>query len=281
MTARKRYLPILIILLVVIFSGSSRLNGAEGRDTTRVSPAPQLDPRFRPHLGTSHYLFELNGVNIGTGWISIQREGDLYKIRYEARTNKKVDRLYKARYNGEGIMEDDPLEPVRAQLHQRVRSKTKDTTIYFEDNGRIITTETKAEKGKEPENEVWETSVEGIVLDPLSAAFLLQGIDWEPGKEKVFEVYTGKARYETRFTCVGEADLENSGVTRSAWVITHVSRNLDEKPEEKPEKQNPGLRIYVSAEGYHDVLKVETTRKIGHITLTLDRFEPAQDQASH
>jgi hypothetical protein len=48
-------------------------------------------------------------LDIGTGWISMLRDGNLYKIRYEAKTNEKVDYVYKARYKGEGIMETDPL----------------------------------------------------------------------------------------------------------------------------------------------------------------------------
>jgi hypothetical protein len=279
MPSAKRCLSIVIMVLAVIFNASPALNGAGEGEAARGSRAPRLEPDFRPRPGTSHYLFELNGVNIGTGWISTQKEGELYKIRYQARTNRRVDRLYKARYTGEGIMEADPLKPLRAELHQRVKSKTKETNIYFEDNGRIITTETKTEEGEEPENEVRETRAEGIVLDPFSAVLLLQGIDWELGKEKVFEVYTGNARYETRFTCVGEADVESAGTQRTAWVITHVSRKLDEEQEEQPEQKRPGLRIYVSAEGNPDVLKVETTRKVGKVTLTLDRFDPAPKQA--
>jgi len=105
----KKYSPILIILLLVIFSESSLLNGAEERETTRGPTPLQLDPHFKPHLGTSYYTFELNGLDIGTGWISMLRDGNLYKIRYEAKTNEKVDYVYKARYKGEGIMETDPL----------------------------------------------------------------------------------------------------------------------------------------------------------------------------
>jgi hypothetical protein len=280
MPVRKRDVSILIVLLVVTFSETRLLSGTEGIETIKGSGALQLDPHFKPHLGTSYYVFELNGVNIGTGSISMQREGDLYKIRYEARTNDKVDHIFKARYGGEGIMAIHPFKPLRTELQQRVRSKTKQTIIYYEENGRIITTETKTEKGEEPRNRVWEARIDGAVLDPLSAVFLLQGTEWERGKEKVLKVYTGKARYEARFTCVDEVGLEISGMRRIAWVINQVSRNLDKKPEEQPEERNTWLRIYVSAEGHPDVLKVETTRKIGHVTLTLNRFEPAPDQES-
>ncbi|HQI01866.1 MAG TPA: DUF3108 domain-containing protein [Deltaproteobacteria bacterium] len=277
MSARIRYAPV-FILLYAVFSGSSLLNGAGGKEPADGPETVHLDPHFRPHLGTSYYKIELNRVDIGTGQISMQKEGNLYRIRYQARTNRKVDHVYRARYRGEGIMETDPLKPVRAELHQRVRSKTKETTIYFEENGRIITTETKTEEGKETDNEVRETRSEGSALDPLSAIFLLQGIEWEQGKEKVLEVFTGKSHYEARFVCVDEVSLEISGTKKRAWVINHTYRNLDEKKEEQPEQKEPWLKIYVSSEEYPDVLKVETTRKIGHITFTLDRFEPAPDQ---
>jgi hypothetical protein len=280
MPARKMRLALLFMVSALIFGKALPPDAAYGKDAGGGPRAPKVNPHFRPHLGTSSYLFELNGVNIGTGRLSLKRDGDVYRIAYEARTNGKFDHLYKARYRGEGIIESATLAPVRAELHQRVRSKTKDTAMYFESDGRIVTTETKAEKGEEPESEVRETRAGNHSLDPLSAVFLLQGTDWEPGMEKVIDVYTGKARYQMRFTCVDKAEVESAGRKRAAWVITEVSRKLDEKQEEKKENQNPGLRIYVSAEGYPDVLKVETTRKIGHLTLTLVGFEPAPDQAS-
>lgn len=271
----------ILIVLAAMFSQPSPVHGAEGPEAADAPGAEQLEPRIAPHLGTSYYLFEVNGVDVGTGFISLQREGDFYKIRYEARTNDRVDHVYKARYKGEGIMEIDPVKPIRAELYQRVRSKASSTSIYFEQGGRVIAMETKTEKGKAPKKKVRKTRAEGLVLDPLSAVFLLQGFSWELGKEKVLKVYTGKAHYELRFTCVDEVSLVTSGVKRNAWAIRQVARALEKSPEGQPEKKGPELMIYVSAEGYPDVLKVETVNKIGHITLTFSRFEPAPDRRTH
>lgn len=274
MLSRDRYLPFSIVFFLSMLGGIHDLNGAAGPKGVRVQSVPRIDPDYKPRLGTYYYLFELNGLNIGTGWITITKDAERYRIQFNARTNKTADRFYKARYSGEGIMEADPLMPVRTRLHQRVKSKRKDTTIYFEDKGRIITVEKKTEDGEEPEDEVRETRAEGFTLDPFSATYLIQGTDWEMGEEKVFDVYTGKARYETRFTCTDMAAVDIAGLKRTAWVINHESRNLDEAPEEDREKQKPNLKIYVSADELREVLMVETTRKIGHIIITLNRFEP-------
>jgi hypothetical protein len=269
-----RPLPFLVMSLLAIFALSSPLNGNDGpRAAGPPEDLPQ--PQFEPHLGTSYYLFELNGMDIGTGTVSLQREGNFYRIRYEARTTRKVDRIYKTRYKGEGVMALNPLKPVCAELYQRIRSRSKDTTICFEENGRIITTETKRDKGERPSNKVRGTPNDGLFLDPLSAVFFIQGMDWSLGKERALKVFTGKARYETRFTCVGRKVLSSTGARRPSWVIRNVSRNLDRKEGEKKDKAPPVLTIYVSAEGYPDVLRVEATHAIGHVTLTLQRFEPA------
>lgn len=268
------------MVLAAALGAQPELSGAEGEGARGKARPPQADPDFRPSLGTSRYLFELNGLNIGTGWISTERDGELYRIRYEAGTNGRIDYLYKARYRGEGLVEADSLKPVRAELYQRVRSKTKETVMVFGEGGRITTTEKKTREGEEPESEVEATQAEGFALDPLSAVFLLQGTQWREGKEKTFEVHTGKARYETRFTCEGQAEVEAAGDRRLAWVIAQTSRKLEEKPEEEPRQENPVLRVYVAAEGRPDILRIETTRRVGRITLTLDQFEPAREDAS-
>ncbi|HNY66441.1 MAG TPA: DUF3108 domain-containing protein [Deltaproteobacteria bacterium] len=276
MPERKSFLITLVVVLTALMVSPSLTGGAEGRRAGQN--ATDLDPDFRPHLGTSHYLFELNGINVGTGWITLERDGDRYRMSYEARTNSRIDRLYRARYRGEGVMETDPLKPLKARLHQHVRSKTKDIAISFDGKkGRIITTETQIEEGEEPEREVRETRAGGTVLDPFSTVLLLQGVDWELGKEKVFEVYTGSNHYEARFTCVDKTDLGDGDDPMPAWVITGQSRKLDEDPDEDRGKESPSVRIYVAAEGYPDVLRVETTRRIGRITLTLVEFEPARE----
>lgn len=281
MQALGRYLSVLVISSMVLcigFSNPVRAQDRKGADDPRLT---QPDSNFQPRTGTFHYLFELNGLNIGTGWLSMNQDKNLYKIQFNARTNERIDRFYRARYRGEGIMETEPLTPVRAQFYQKVKAREKDTTIYFDEgSGRIIAVETKAEEGEEPEDEVREIRKEGSVFDPISATYLIQGVDWELGEKKVFDIYTGKRRYEATFTCIDQEVIDVAGEKRNAWVITQQSRKLDEDQEEEPEKEEPGLRIYVSADRFRDVLKAETTRRIGHITLTLLRFEPASNQAS-
>jgi hypothetical protein len=266
----------LFLFLVSVFMsfsiGSLSNNFVFGWDLDGIIPHFAVDHKFQPRLGTYYYLFDLNNLNIGTGKVMIDREGDFYKMQITAQTNKTIDRIYKIRYRGENIIDTNHISPVETTVQQQVRSVKKDTTMQFQDDGIIKTTEKKSDKGKTSQDEN-ELRTERFTLDPFSVTYLVRVLDWSVGVEQIFDLYTGKSQYELRLKCTGTAAIESGGEKRNAWVIVPVAKRID-KGEQDPKKTPIEMKIYVSADELKDVLEIDASYKIGHLRALMERFEP-------
>jgi len=281
MREKKKY-SIFLIATIVVVSCSGLFkpmmafsSEAEGN----VSPMP-VNPEFKPRLGTYYYKANFNNMNIGTACIAIDREGDLYKVQVLAQTTGTVDRIYKLRYRGEALMDTDPLSPVESKMQQQVRSTEKDTTIHFKDDGTIKTVEKKSENGNTVKYDVRTLQTERFTLDPFSATYLVRGLDWKVGTEKVFDVYPGKHQYELRLRCDSMATVDIGGEKRSAFVIIPKLTNLDpEKQAEAMKKKPASMKIYVSADELKDVLEIDASHTLGNFRVVMVKFEPSVNQS--
>lgn len=274
---KKRYLVLVFSALSVFLSGiSADLHGAVEQERKGKDNPLLGNSRFQPRLGTYHYAFEFNGLNIGTAWVVLDRKEDLYEIQFMAKTNNTIDRVYKVRFSGGNVTQADSLAPVTTRILSRVRSTSKDTAIRFRDDGTITSVRTESKKGEPLENDVREVRTEDFTMDPLSVVHLIRGIDWKPGMEQTVQVFTGKSRYESRFTCSDETVIEIGGQKRKAWEIIQESRKLDKEGRETDEeKRERDLKIYVSADEARDVLKLDARRAMGHFLVLLEGFKPA------
>jgi hypothetical protein len=247
--------------------------GTNGEDN---SHALSIDPDFKPRLGKYFYNVNFNGVNIGNANITIDRDGEFYKVQVKAQSIGMVDSLYRLRYRGEGIMGTDPLSSVETKMQQEVRSTGKDTTIQFQDNGKIKTVEKKLENGNTVKYDVRRIQTDRFTIDPFSATYLVRGLDWKVGVEKVFDVYPGKYQYELRLRCDSLVIIDINGEKRKAWVIIPTVTNLDpEKKAEAVKKKPMSTKIYVSDDEFKDVLKIEASHTLGYFRVLMVRFDPA------
>lgn len=246
--------------------------------TARTVETLSIDPEFQPQSGTYHYKVAWNKVNVGDARISVYQEDDQYKIEVHAETGKKLDRIYKIRYRGESRISDDPLSPIEATIHERVKSTKKDTVIEFQENGTIKSTETKTKKGKPAKETEREIQTENFTLDPFSAAFLVRRLDWEAGMEEIFDVFTGKDQFLLELKCIQKTTIEIAGKKREAWEIMPALTNLDTKEQAKEDKQMNDMWIYVSADEAKEMLKIKVALKIGSFRIVLEKFEPASVQ---
>ncbi len=263
-----------LIAILSVFPGVS--HGAVEQGAGRKAGPLFHDSGFRPRLGTYHYSFEFNGLNIGTGQVVLGQKGNLYEIQFRARTNRTIDRFYKARFSGGNITRADSLLPVSTRILSRVRSTSKDTAIHFRDDGTITSVRTESEKGEPLENKVKEVETSDFTMDPLSVIHLIRGIDWKPGMEQRVRIFSGKSRYESHFTCTGEKVVEIDGQKRKAWEIIQQAVKLDDEGREtEEEKKERDLKIYLSADQARDVLKIDSRRIMGHFLVQLEGFEPA------
>ena len=235
-----------------------------------------VDTDFKPRLGKYYYNVNFNNVNIGNATIIIDREGELYKVQVNAQSVGMIDSLYKLRYKGEATMGTDPLSSVEMKTQQEVKSKEKDLTIKFQDNGSIRSVEKKSENGNTAKYDVRNVQTDRYTIDPFTATYLVRGLDWKVGVEKVFDVYPGKYQYELRLKCESLVTINSNGQKRKAWVIIPKVTHLDpQKRAEALKKKPTSSKIYVSADELKDVLKFEASHTLGFFRVIMIRFDPA------
>ncbi len=272
---QKKHIAVVIALAAVLLAGRANIDASAGPAIRDVVHGTKVDPTFQPRLGTYHYTIELNGINIGGASITVGREKDLYLMNFAARTNETIDRVYRVRYSGMSTMDPDPLSPVETKISQKVRSTDKDISISFQGNGMIRATEEESKGGKPVDNDVRQVWTESLTLDPFSATYLIRGFEWDVGTRHTINIFNGKRIYEWNLTCEETAVVEIAGLKRPVWIISQTYKRLDDKDQ----KEKPGAKLYVSADRFKDVLKLEVGRSMGHFLASLDRFEPAQRQA--
>lgn len=281
---------IIFISLIILISGTIfsppdvSVFASPGRSVENLS----IDPEFQPESGTYYYNVDWNKVNVGKARISVEQEMDQYKIAVHAETNKKIDYVYKIRYRGESKISDDPISPIKTKIREKINSTKKETTIDFQENGAIKSTETKSKKGKPAKETEREIQTENFTLDPFSATFLVRRLDWEVGMEEIFDVYTGKDQYLLELQCIRKTTIEIAGENREAWEIVPELTKLDKEGIDKKDQDNDDLKedkklndmwIYVSADETKEMLKIKVSLKIGYFRIVLEKFEPAAEKA--
>lgn len=275
-----RKIPYVLLTIALLIAAWTQTVHALGEDAA-PKPAPTIltDSDFKPRLGTYYYGFEFNSVNVGSACIAILREGDLYKMNVNARTNNKIDYVYKIRYQGRSTLDMDPLSPKVTTISQTVKSKEKDIVIRFQGDGSIKTSETVTVSGEFDDADQRMIHPDRFTVDPFSATYLARGYDWKVGSVESIDVYTGKKRYELRLKCVDRVLVDMGGIRKPAWVIVPSARNLDDAKPLDPKKKPADVKIYLSADDSKDVLKIEAIHTMGTFHVYLDRFEPALAQA--
>lgn len=275
---KKKYPMILIGIILMVVGMSEPVHSIEQAAAGNPSGLTD-DSVFRPRPGTYYYFFEFNRMNIGSAYLTILREGELYKMQVFAKTNDKIDYVYKIRYRGENITEMDPVTPLETKIKQKVKSTEKDVVMKFQGDGMIQTSERVVKKGEAPDDEIRRVNSGRYTMDPFSATYLARGFDWRIGVEQLFVVYTGKSRYELCLKCIDKRFIEMPGGKRETWVIVPTAKALDSHRNKPGDKKKPAdVRIFLSADQNKDVLKIEATHTMGTFLVLLDRFEPAVGQ---
>jgi len=265
-----------VIMVMILYTVSRQEGYAQPPASAGDGKPVSIDPKFKPRLGTYYYKFDYNNVSIGIASITINRENDLYKVQVLAQTNDTIDRIYKIRYRGESLMDTEPgIASIQTKMQQQVKSKEKDMTIQFNQGGEIKTIEKKSENGGTVDFQVRRLMPEKFTVDPFAATYLVRGLDWKVGLEEVFDVYGGKSQYELHLKCSHIQGVDVDGVKRPAYVIIPTVKKLDENGNiVEPKKKPADTKIFVSADQFKDVLKIEATHTLGFFRVTLDRFVP-------
>ena len=230
---------------------------------------------FEPRLGTYYYTARWDGTEAFEATVSVQKQDDLYRILVDSRTSGIIDFIFRIRYRGEGFLRSEDFAPLKTVITEEKRKRSKETQLYYLEDGGIEVVQTSTKKQAEPRTTSRTVRPETEVLEPFSATFLARGFDWQVGEVQQFEVFTGKDTYLVTLVCQEKTIVEESGTATDAWVIRPAVRNLS-KPEKKSKITD--VKLYISADPHKDLLKMKSKTKIGTIVLKMKQFVPQETE---
>jgi len=215
-------------------------------------------------------LVSWQGIPAAEAKLTVDRDGEYYRVDSSARTNSFIDMFYRLRYWAKALVGVKDLRPKFSVSFSRENSRQKDSEILFLPNG--VVNAVRRETGKEPLKLRFDPKNQ--MLDPFSAAFLARGLDWRIGETKEFDTFNGRTRYLVSLTAVDRVNITVNGKPRAAWVITPKVKKLT-----APDDSNKKLRtakIYLTDDKRREVLKIESEVFVGTVTTRLVSFAEAQ-----
>ena len=223
---------------------------------------------FSPAIGEYVYDVSWQGIPAAEARISVSREGGNLRIVTTARTYRAIDIFYKMRYRAESLLSSTDYLPEQVVIEQTENSKVKTTRINFEDNGEIFAV--RSQKGKDDITVVRFLS-DNFTLEPVAAAFLARSLNWKVGDTRSFDIFNGKSRYLIELTAEAIEQMDVNGVERDVFVIVPRVKNLTSPGQEKKLKS---AKLYVTADGSRDIVKIVSSAFVGSVTTELEEFVP-------
>jgi len=226
---------------------------------------------FRPRMGEYHYEIQWAGSRVATGIITVQEEGDLYRLTADQRTTKFIDRLYRVRYRGETRIRAADLSPSESVLVQEVKKRKKvQTATYDSETGSVSVEETRSRaKRAKVKKKTYELRSDTGIVDVFTAIFLARSFDWRVGERHSFQVFIGEKQYVVTLDCVGKSTFELQEDTIPVWVIRPGIRKTSAA---EPSPVSQKTRVFIAADESKDVVKIETEPGIGTVTLRLVKY---------
>lgn len=229
---------------------------------------PQFDD-FTPRMGTYTYVVSWQGIPAASATATFSEKDDTYIVDASARTNSAIDLLYKLRYQAIGTVHQSNLRSKKLFIDHRENSRVKNIDLQFSASDGFI----KAIRSRVGSTDRKEVSFfSGNTLDPIGAGFLARSLSWKVGESKSFDVFNGKSRYLITLTAVNRQTIDYRGESKDCFVISPRVRNLTTT--KAVEKLREAF-IYVTADKFREVLKIESSVFIGSVLTELDSFVPA------
>ena len=231
------------------------------------------DSNFKPRLGAFQYTISWEEKEVATATVTMERDGDQYRITVHSKTIGFVDNVYRIKFAGEGIIDIDTYSAMQSQYSEQFGSKEKTTSIYYYEDGWIETVRVEKRKSEEPKKEENKFKPEMDILDVFSFMALARSFDWKVGLSERFNVFTGRKTYIVTLNCIGQ-DIFVIGQDKiAAWVIAPAVIDPTKKDKKAQRKET---RIYLSIDDSKDILKIRTQTAIGTVRARLIKFESDQ-----
>lgn len=250
------------------------------QETYPQPPVPKPSPilveqgslaEFHPPLGTYHFIVTWKGIRAARAEVTVEKEGDYYKLHTTAKTQRPIDAFYRFRYKGKSLIASDNVIPVKTETRRKKNRSEKRLSISIDEQGEIEAVETEFRRGRPRGTKTTKLKTEGFTLDPFSAALLARSLEWNPGVARQFDTFTGSGRYLITLSCTGKEEIKIRGAILQAWVVQPNIQRLD-KPEKKSKLRS--ARIYISADDAREILMIKSSVAVGSVTLRLDKFTP-------
>ena len=265
-----RFMQLALVLIGLVISA---------RGATFALQPPERNPEvvsdlvneFNPRLGTFYYVIHWSDSKVADATITIERDGDSYRMIADEESTKFLDRIYRIRYRGETIIRAADLAPVETVINQE-RGKNKQTEqIRYDADGKAEVVVSKKEPDASVTQEAYLISEETFAIDMFSAIFLARSFEWKENESQQFDVFSGKKRYLVTLDCIGKTVFKEGDINIDAWVIRPgVLKQND--PDAKTKHSE--ARVYLSADESRDLLKIKTNIGLGAVKMKLIRYEP-------
>ena len=238
---------------------------------TQPVEGKQTSSTFKPPLGKYVYTIIWGNSKVAEATVTVDAEKDHYRVTADTKTTKAIDRIYKIRYKGEGLIASDDYAAVRTILEERTRARKIRTEITYAESGEIETVRVRTKKKKEPRKKTTKLAGDDETLDTFSAVFLARSFDWRVGLKENLKVFDGKKNYLVTLNCVDTAPFTHRDAEIECWVIVPSVIDLS-KPKQKSKFSK--TVIYISADPSRHILKLQTKASIGTVKATMERFVP-------
>lgn len=262
---------------VVLVYGAALINvSAEdyiSPELIRVSTEnPPRFNQFSPNSGTYKYSVGWEGISAASCSVIVDNESDKLKVSAIAKTYSAIDLFYKLRYSAEAILSPRIFTPKSLVIDHHENSKHRQIEIDYLKNGTVKSVRTQQDGSAA---KVLSFAPQNSMFEPMSAAFLARGIDWQVGSQYSFDVFNGKSRYLITLECLKKEVIEHLGKQRATFVISPRVRTLTTT---KANEKLRSARIYLSDDSARDILRLESSVFIGRVITELDSFEPASSK---
>ena len=227
--------------------------------------------------GTYHYAVRWQGIPVARAQIVVRSAGlgdeNYMKVTAAAQTAAGIDLLYTLRHTSESIFDSRSLQPISFFSSQTENSKTKYRQISFVGDGTITSKMWKrGAKGEDVPEEEHSFKSDNATFDPISAAFLARSISVDEGEEVSFDVFNGKHRFLITFKVGAKEQISVRGKTVEARKVVPTVKKLTDT---EGEKRLRAAALWISTDGKHEVLKIESSVLVGKVTADLLAFVPA------
>lgn len=231
---------------------------------------------FQPRLGTFHYEIHWVKTHIATATVTIERDGEHFRLSADQKSTKTLDRIYRVRYRGASRVKVDNLTPDESIIHEEVKKRKKKQETSYDEKSKTATV-VESSIGKDNaviKEKTYELNTDSGIVDVFSAIFLARSFDWSVGERHQFQIFTGKKQYQVSMDCIGTGKLRAAGTTIPVYIIRPGIRRTDkEKNSKRTSKIVNKTRIFISADESRDIVKVKSESGFGNVYLRLVKYQ--------